>query len=80
MEICGSARTGRLARCLVEMPFAARALRDEARRYRELKRAINCPRTLTLLDQMATDLEGKAEVIEANAARPPSADKGRETD
>ncbi|QCQ97772.1 hypothetical protein [Brevundimonas sp. SGAir0440] len=54
---------------MVEMLFAACALRDEARRYRELKRAINCPRTLALLDQMATDLEGKAEVIEANAAR-----------
>jgi len=47
------------------MPFAARALRDEARRYRALKRSINCPRTLALLDEMATDLEGKAAVIEA---------------
>ena len=62
------------------MPFAARALRDEARRYRELKRAINCPRTLALLDDMATDLEDKAEVIEANAAQASRADKGRKRD
>jgi hypothetical protein len=62
------------------MSFAARALRDEARRYRELKRTINCPRTLALLDEKATDLESKAEVIEANAARPPAADRGRKTD
>ena len=75
MEICSSARTGRPERSLVEMPFAARALRDEARRYRELKRAINCPRTLALLDQMATDLEDKAGVIEANAKRTAPADK-----
>ena len=62
------------------MPFAARALRDEARRYRELKRAINCPRTLALLDDMATDLEDMAEVIEANAAQASRADKGRKRD
>ncbi|MFA4900524.1 MAG: hypothetical protein WC563_13460 [Brevundimonas sp.] len=49
------------------MPFAARALRAEARRYRELKRAINCPRTLALLDEMAGDLEAKAAIIEASA-------------
>lgn len=47
------------------MPFAARALRAEARRYLELKRAINCPRTLALLDEMASDLEAKAAAIEA---------------
>ncbi|WP_165117909.1 hypothetical protein [Brevundimonas sp. 'scallop'] len=47
------------------MPFAARALRAEARRYRELKRAINCLRTLALLDEMAGDLETKATAIEA---------------
>lgn len=55
------------------MPFAARALRAEARRYRELKRAINCPRTLALLDEMAGDLEAKADAIDrrAKAGREP---------
>jgi len=52
------------------MSFAARVLRDEARRYRELKQAISCPRTLELLDQMAGDLDAKATVIEgARAAK-----------
>lgn len=50
------------------MAFAVRALRDEARRYRKLKRAINCPRTLVLLDEMAGDLGRKANAIEAMKA------------
>lgn len=49
------------------MSFAARTLRNEARRYRALSRAINCPRTLSLLDEMACDLERKAEAMEAAA-------------
>ena len=50
------------------MAFAARALRDEARRYRKLTRAINCPRTPVLLDEMAGDLGRKANAIEAMKA------------
>ncbi|MDQ1193782.1 hypothetical protein QE419_002548 [Brevundimonas vesicularis] len=46
------------------MSFAARAFRDEARRYRELTRSINCPRTLSLLNEMAGDLKRKAEAME----------------
>lgn len=46
------------------MSFAARALKDEARRYRTLARSINCPRTLALLDEMACDLENKAQTME----------------
>lgn len=57
------------------MPFAARALRKEARRYRELARFINDPRTLAVLDEMAGDLEGKAEMIEENAQRSLANDK-----
>ena len=60
------------------MPFAARALRQEARRYRQLARSINCPRTLAVLDEMAGDLEGKADVIEATAKAALSADKDDE--
>ncbi|MEJ8403875.1 hypothetical protein WKI27_00760 [Brevundimonas vesicularis] len=56
------------------MSFAARAFRDEARRYRELARSINCPRTLSLLDEMACDLENKAEAIEVEADRKSAAD------
>jgi hypothetical protein len=60
------------------MPFAARALRDEARRYRQLKRAINCPRTLALLDEMAADLERKAQIIETTAAESLAPDSSRD--
>lgn len=49
------------------MPFAARILREEALRYRDLARFINDARTLALLDEMAGDLEAKASVIEASA-------------
>ena len=49
------------------MSFAARAFRDEARRYRSRSRSINCPRTLALLNEMACDLESKAEAIEVAA-------------
>ena len=52
------------------MPFAARVLREEAVRYRELSRFINDARTLALLDEMAGDLEAKATVIEATADSP----------
>lgn len=52
------------------MPFAARVLREEAVRYRELSRFINDARTLALLDEMAGDLESKATAIEAKAANP----------
>ena len=49
------------------MPFAARLLREEALRYRDLARFINDARTLALLDEMAGDLEAKASAIEASA-------------
>ncbi len=59
------------------MSFAARAFRDEARRYRALTRAINCPRTLSLLDEMASDLERKAEAMEDAANLQIAADAPR---
>lgn len=49
------------------MLFAARILREEALRYRELARFINDARTLALLHEMAGDLEVKPSVIEARA-------------
>lgn len=52
------------------MSFAICACTDQARRYRELSRSINCPRTLALLDGMAVDLDAKATAIEATAATP----------
>ncbi len=59
------------------MSFAARAFRDEARRYRALTCAINCPRTLSLLDEMASDLERKAEAMEDAANLQIAADAPR---
>lgn len=50
------------------IPFAARAFRCAARRYRVLTRSINCPRTLSLLNEVACGLESKAEAME-DAAR-----------
>lgn len=59
------------------MSFVARTLRNEARRYRALSRAINCLRTLSLLDEMACDLERKAEAMEAAADTQIPADETR---
>lgn len=56
------------------MSFAARAFRDEACLYRLLSRAIKCPRIFSLLNEIACDLERKAEAMEKAAGLQIAAD------
>ena len=59
------------------MPFAARALKEEAMKYRSLSRYVTDARTLDVLDAMAADLEAKAAAIEGLAAGQTKGETGK---
>lgn len=74
---CGDARTGCRPSDWDAMPFAARALKEEAMKYRSLSRYVTDARTLDVLDAMAADLEAKAAAIEGLAAGQTKGETGK---